>query len=306
MSYLSKGIKVLKRNKWRYLAIFVGFFLLVGPFALLPWDVYTVTGSDLTPSVHTFCYRMPLFWLSGSDPFLVDVEIATYFFVAIVFLAAVISPLFCGWICPVGGLSEGISRIIPIPNRFRIFLRDTRVTVGLRYGFFAGFLLLATLIGYGFVAEQYGGVTARYCPQYLLQSFSYMIFGGGSVIRVWNTGFILTLVSWLVIGGVLFLGGRGWCLFLCPLCAMSGLACKCGNKAGTLGIQFDESKCRNCKNCSTRCPMWAIREDGTVEKLLCIGCRECVTACHFKAYRYGLKGSPHKVLIEVKDEEVKP
>jgi polyferredoxin len=296
LSYLSKGLKVLKRNKFRYLTIFLGFFLLVGPFALIPWDVYQITGSDLTPSVHTFCYRMPLFWLSNSDPFLVDVAVATYFFVAITFVALLASPLFCGWICPIGGLSEGLSRIVPLPDKYRIRLSDTRVTIGLRYGFFLGFLVLATLIGYGLVVEQYGGVTARYCPQYLLQSFSYSVFGGGVGIRVWNIGFVITLVSWLGIGGILFFGGRGWCLFMCPLGAVSGLACKAGNTAGTPGIQYDRSKCRDCKKCSTRCPMWAIREDGTVEKLLCIGCRECVTACHFKAYRYGLKTPASKVL----------
>ena len=281
-----KGLKVFKRNKWRYLSIFAGFFLFVAPFALFTRGVYLLMGSDLVASVHTFCYRMPLIWLSQQAPFLVDYWTATYFFIGVVIIAAIVSPLFCGWLCPIGGLSEGLSRLVPIPDRFRLFIRDTKVTAGLRYGFFAGFLVVAALIGYKAVTYQFGGVSCRYCGQYIMQSASYALFGGGPSIELWHAGVFLTIFSWLIIGGLFFQGGRGWCLFFCPLGAASGLAYKVGHFARNYGVQFEKTKCRDCKRCHTRCPMWAIREDGTIEKLLCIGCTECVKSCTFKAYHY--------------------
>jgi ferredoxin-type protein NapH len=284
---LKKGLKVLKRHKWRYLSIFAGFFLFVAPFAFITRGVYWLMGSDLTASVHTVCFRMPLIWLSKSCPFLVDYWTASFFFIMVVAVAFVASPLWCGWLCPIGGISEGLSRIVPIPDRFKLYIKNTRVTVGLRYGFLAGFLLVAFLIGLRSVEYQFGGVTARYCPEYITQSVSYALFGGGPFIDPLNSGIILTLIAWVVIGGLFFVGGRGWCLFFCPLGAASGLACKIGNAAGTMGIQFNSHQCRDCKRCQTKCPMWAIREDGTIEKALCIGCEECVKSCTFKAYRYG-------------------
>jgi Fe-S-cluster-containing hydrogenase component 2 len=57
--------------------------------------------------------------------------------------------------------------------------------------------------------------------------------------------------------------------------------------AGAYRMDFDAKKCRDCKKCTTQCPMWAIGGDHKIEKPLCIGCRECSKACVGKAYSYG-------------------
>jgi ferredoxin-type protein NapH len=284
-----KRLKTLKRNKWRYLSITLGFFLLVAPFALLINGINALGGTNLPADVHTLCYRVPLAWLSGPGAFLLFPMVATIFVLAIIGIALIFGPIFCGWLCPVGGLSEAVSRLVPLPDKYRLQIKDTRVTAGLRYGFFVGFIIMAFFIGEQLVAYQFGGVTCRYCATYLLESGTNALLGTGPAVDPWNAGIYLTLVAWLVIGGIAMVGGRGWCLFFCPLGAMSGLAHKCGSSIGLPAMRFNEEKCRHCKKCSAKCPMMAIRLDHEIEASLCIGCRECAHACPGKAYSYGRK-----------------
>src|SRR5512145_1867099 len=166
---LKSRARTLKRGKWRYLSMLLGFFLIVAPFALIPRAYYWLTGSDLIASIHTICYRVPLAWLSGAGPFLVDLFAATVLVSIIIAVAFVFGPLFCGWLCPVGAVSEALSRASPIPNRFKLDVRDTRVTSGLRYGFFIGYLMVAIAIGESAISYQFGGITCRYCASYVLE-----------------------------------------------------------------------------------------------------------------------------------------
>jgi ferredoxin-type protein NapH len=283
---LKSRARTLQRGKWRYLSLFAGFFLIVAPFALIPDAFYYLTGSTLDASIHTICYRVPLAWLSGAAPFLVDMMAATILILIIIGLALIFGPLFCGWICPVGGVSEAISRAVPIPNKYRLQMKDTRVTAGLRYGFFIGYLLVAFAIGQKAITYQFGGVTCRYCASYLLEVGSTFLFKGTLLIEPWHAGVIVALVSWLVIGGLFMVGGRGWCLFFCPLGAISGLSHKAGASLGFYKIDYQRSNCTNCRKCQVTCPMWAIKEDRTIERTLCIGCGECRRSCISKCYTY--------------------
>jgi len=74
-------------------------------------------------------------------------------------------------------------------------------------------------------------------------------------------------------------GGRGWCLFFCPLGAFSGLAHKLGARLGFYRIEHKPESCNGCNKCQGVCPMWAIKEDHNIERTLCVNCKECVHAC---------------------------
>lgn len=288
-SKAKRVFKKLKRNKWRYLSLTIGFFLIVAPLALFVRAFNLISGADLPPDVHTLCYRVPLAWLSGPGAFLIVPLAATAFVLMVIGLALVLGPLFCGWLCPIGALSEGLSRAVPLPNKYRVQIKDPRITAGLRYGFFAGFLLVAYFIGQDLVAYQFGGVTCRYCSSYLLQSGVNVVLGTGPGVDPWHPGIWLTLAAWLVIGGIFMVGGRGWCLFFCPVGALSGLAHKLGSSIGLMRMEYNPMKCRHCKKCSVSCPMMAIDANHGIEKSLCIGCRECSSSCPGKAYSYGRK-----------------
>ncbi|OPY31885.1 MAG: quinol dehydrogenase membrane component [Methanomassiliicoccales archaeon PtaU1.Bin124] len=288
---LKSRIRTLKRGRWRYLSMFLGFFLIVAPFALIPRAYNYLTGSDLVASVHTICYRVLFAWISGPGPFLTDIWAATILVGIIMAVAFLFGPVFCGWICPVGAIGEALSRLSPIPNRFKLNLRDAKVTAGLRYGFFVGYLLVGVAIAQDAIAYQFGGITCRYCAPLLLEQGANWLFTGSLVLEPLTAGVYLVLLSWLFIGGLFMVGGRGWCLFFCPLGALSGLSHKLGARLGLYRIDHEPDNCRNCKKCQVQCTMMAIKEDGSIQRSLCIGCGECKRACvsHGYVYRRGGK-----------------
>ncbi|MBI0583980.1 MAG: 4Fe-4S binding protein [Methanomassiliicoccus sp.] len=277
--------KVVKRNIERYLGLVAGFFLFVAPFAVFTSIAYFLVGAEGEANIHSICYKLPLDWLiTGSTPTTIG-PIAVAFVIGVLVIALVFGPLFCGRLCPVGAISEFVSRIVPLPHRFRMRIRSTRITASLRYGFLAGFVIMGWLAS-GHIAEcTYGVELGRYCSSSLLEFMSLGAFTGAVPANYWNSGLLMTLVVWLFLGGVMMVGGRGWCLFFCPLGAMSGISHAIGSRLGLYRIEHDGSKCRNCRKCEVSCPMWAIDEDRTVEPSLCMGCRECVNNCSFGAYR---------------------
>lgn len=278
---------VLSRNKFRYLALFAGFFLFVAPFALLSRVVYYALGNVAEPDLHTICMRMPLDWIFGGKFYQMNGSVMAAFVVSILIIAIFVGPIFCGWLCPVGAVSEAVSRILPIPKRLRISIKDTNVTMGLRYGFLAGFIAISMLLGLKAVSSaQLSTVCCRYCASSVLQNVASAIFGEAGGMEYWFTGSIIVLVSWLLIGGIFMVGGRGWCLFFCPLGALSNLIHKAGSKLGFFRTEFDPKSCRDCHKCVVSCPMWAIKEDGSIESGLCINCKECENLCLNGAYKF--------------------
>jgi len=296
----SKLPKVVRRNAERYIGLVIGFFLFVAPFTVFTWFAYSLTGSSGNASIHSICYRLPLDWLIGGSAALVG-PIAAAFVIGALAVALLFGPLFCGRLCPVGAMSELVSRITPLPSRYRMRIRDTRVTASLRYGFLAGFILMGLAAG-GRVAEcSYGVDLGRYCSSSITEYMSLGLFGGALPANFWNTGLLLTLFAWLVLGGIMMVGGRGWCLFFCPLGALSGLSHALGSRLGLYHVQFHEDKCRRCRRCEVSCPMWAIGLDRRVEHSLCISCGECVHNCSFKAYQGGFGRTGVKITGAVKD-----
>jgi polyferredoxin len=283
--------RTLSNNRWRYASLVVGFFLFMGPFALFSRGAYFLLGNVAAPDLHTVCFRMPFDWLVGGRAFLLLGSVAAAFILGAVAIAFVAGPLFCGWLCPVGGVSEGLSRAVPLPDRFRLRVRDTNITKGLRYGFFVGFLATAVIVGNN-LSPNIASVCCRYCSSSVLQNMVSAVLGTPETVSYWHTGSLLTLFGWLLVGGIFTVGGRGWCLFFCPLGAMSGLAHRVGSRFGLYQTTHDPATCNNCAECQFTCPMWATKEDGSVDANLCIGCKECVNGCPGGAYRYG-RGPGH-------------
>jgi ferredoxin-type protein NapH len=278
------ALDTLRRNKWRYLSLIAGFFLFVGPFALIARGVNLLTGNLASPTLHTLCFRMPVDWLFGGRVFALLGSVAAAFILGVIIISFFFGPVFCGWLCPVGSVSEGISRIVPLGENYRIRIRDPAVTKGLRYGFFAGFAAVAILVGYKLASIS--GICCRYCTSSVLQNMADALTGQTGAISYWHTGSILTLFSWLLVGGVFMSGGRGWCLFFCPLGVLSSLSHTAGKKLGMYRVAFDREKCGECSECRVSCPTWATGPDKVPDSHLCICCKECTTACPKGSYEY--------------------
>jgi len=282
-----KPNSTLVLNRWRYLSFIAGFFLFVAPFAFLVRATLFALGKMQEPTLHVFCYRMPIDWIFGGRySSLIASSVSTGFIVVILASAFLFGPLFCGWLCPVGSISESASRVIPLPGKYRIWIKDTQITSGLRYGFLVGFIAIAVLVGYKLAASDLSSICCRYCTSSVLQNLSSGLFGNFLAIEYWHTGAIIVLISWLLIGGVFMQGGRGWCLFFCPLGALSNVVHKVGARLGLYRIEHSASKCASCNSCSSVCPTWAIKDDKTIERSLCIACKECVNVCPNGCYSY--------------------
>ena len=310
-----RAFEAIARHKWRYAAFVVGFLLLVEPFAYLIRFVYYLQDNPASASLHKACFRMPIDWLfSGELSRFAGWSFAVLFTLGVIGTAFFLGPLFCGWLCPVGASSECVSRCFP--RKWQINLSRIINPASLRYGFLAAFALLSLATVLPAITWKTGGEAARswfatrrdppgqepggkrrsgwrMLPLLSLQRFREARFRsvrsvGASVLDTRER--IMTLGGWLVLGGIFWKGGRGWCLYACPLGAMANLFHWVGAKLGlSRKVVHDSSKCNGCRECEKVCPAWAITGDGKdvdISRHTCNVCLECTKVCPSKALTY--------------------
>lgn len=277
-----KAYRTLRRHWfYRFLAFLAGIVLLYAPFALLTRLVLWVTGSPLLPDAHRICMRMPVQWLAQPWMYGTMIEQPAYLVVILVLpgVALFAGPLFCGWLCPAGGLTEYLSRIVP--PRFQLDLGGKVNPVPIRYGFTAG-MMVASFIG--------GNVCCSFCNFTHTQNIISAVFGDFTGIAYWASFTIASFVLWFVVLGLFTKGGRGWCNFLCPAGALQGLTHSLGRwlRLGR-SVQIESSRCSACKECLSACPTWAIsaKEDTmAIDSHACNVCMDCTKVCNRNAIAY--------------------
>lgn len=245
----------LKRNRlWRLGFFFVGLVLFYAPFALVarlggllfPGTMPATWVSD----VHVSCMRMPVGWLT--QPWLwgaLNTNPLYYVPIVVLPLAAVAAgPLFCGWLCPAGAFPEFLSRLVP--DRFKWDPKKTVEITAVRYGFFAGFLIVP------FVAAS---ICCSFCNFTWMQN---IVSGMTGNVLPWlyvSTTGVVTLILWIFLLGIFTKGGRGWCLFLCPAGSLMSLVSGATSKVRWLPrVRHEASTCTGCSNCAEICPVRAI------------------------------------------------
>jgi polyferredoxin len=187
-------------------------------------------------------------------------------FLLIAFLAMswIFRKSFCGWLCPVGTVSEYLWRLgkrtfgrnFRLPRRLDIALRGLKyILLGL---FFYAVASMSVDAIRAFLEGPYGIVD----DVKMLNFFRTLGLAGGLV------------VAGLVIGSVFV--ENLWCRYLCPYGALMGLA----SVASPLGIRRDPELCVDCAKCAKACPS-ALPVDRlvTIKSAECTGCLQCVAAC---------------------------
>jgi ferredoxin-type protein NapH len=230
---------------------------------------------------------MPFDWIASGKFAMFDGRYLTIFFlIGVIGTAFFFGPLFCGWLCPVGSSTELLSR--KMPRKLKIDLSKKISPTALRYGFLASFFAVSAIAVF---APSIGlaSICCRYCASSQLQNIVGGVFDP-SVFDYWHSGAFLTLGSWLLIGGVFWQGGRGWCLYGCPLGAVSNLFHSIGSKLGiSYKVKHDPTDCVECHKCDSVCPTWAINrhsKEVDVNRHVCNACLECVKACDLGCFRY--------------------
>ena len=171
---------------------------------------------------------------------------------------------FCGWICPVGAVSNLLETVAGrLGILFRLPAWIDLPMLGLKY------LLLGFFLYFIFWKMNLSQVEAFLTSPYNMVADAEMLKFFHSPSRI-----SVMVISALVV--ISFFLRNFWCRYLCPYGALLGILAM----AGPLQIRRDKNSCVGCKRCEMACPSSIkITRKETIRTVECIGCMECVSNC---------------------------
>jgi len=189
---------------------------------------------------------------------------AMFLLIAFLGMSVVLKKAFCGWLCPVGTVSETLWKV----GR-KLFGRNfvvprwlDRELRGLKY------LLLGFFV-----------FVIAWMPAAALRDFMagpYGIIADVKMLDFFRTiGVVgIGVVGWLVLLSVFI--RNFWCRYLCPYGALMGLV----SMLSPVKIRRDAEACIDCGKCSRVCPS-GLKIDKLVQirSAECTACMACVAAC---------------------------
>lgn len=189
---------------------------------------------------------------------------AMFLFIAFLAASILFRKSFCGWLCPVGTLSEYLwklgrdtfKRNFFLPRWLDIGLRSLKyILFGL---FFYAVFSMPAIALKEFLESPYGLVA----DVKMLNFFRHM--GVGAAITVG----ILVVASIFV--------QNFWCRYLCPYGALMGMA----SLFSPLRIHRKAETCIDCGKCAKACPSrLPVDQLVQIRSAECLGCLECVAVC---------------------------
>jgi len=190
-----------------------------------------------------------------------------FLFTAFLLMSVLFRKSFCGWLCPIGTLSEYLWKLgrstfrhnFALPRWLDLPLRGLKYLLLAFFGF-AVFSMSAAAIA-EFLTTPYGLIV----DVRMLNFFRYL---GGTAAFV---------ILGLIVASIFV--QNFWCRYLCPYGALLGLAAL----ASPLRITRREPACIDCAKCAKACPA-ALPVDKLVQirSAECTGCLECVAICPAK------------------------
>ncbi len=198
----------------------------------------------------------------------------------ILFILLFISSLFlgrlwCGWLCPAGGLQE---IYFDINNKTAIAGRLN----WLKYIMFLAVIFIPLISA----IRSAGGFTAV--------DIFYNTDHGISIAK--PGAYIIFFAQITFLTAFALLGGkRGFCHYFCPIAVIMIIGRKIRNliRWPALHLSADASRCTNCNKCSKNCPMGLDVSNmvrlGRMENTECILCGGCVDVCPEQAIHYRLQ-----------------
>jgi len=188
----------------------------------------------------------------------------------VIFALAVLTSLllkkaFCSWICPVGTVSEYLSRAghLVFRRRFRLPPWLDRSLMALKY------LLLAFFVHAVFIQ-----MTPRAVALFLDSPYNKV-----ADVKMLYFFSRISATTLIVIGALALLSvviPYFWCRYLCPYGALLGLV----SRLSPMKIVRAPLSCSDCGKCAAVCPSFLdVDRTETVSSLECTGCLECVNSC---------------------------
>lgn len=223
------------------------------------------------PSVDAF---LPIAGLMSFKYFLFTGNIEPFHPAALVmFTAAIVVSLilkkgFCGWICPVGTVSQAFwmagekifGRNLRMNNYVDVSLRSIKYIVMGLFVVLIGVAMKPEMMVLFFVSDYYKVADVK-----TMEFFTMM-----SPTAFWVL---------LGIGGLSVIYRNFWCRYLCPYGALLGLF----SRVSPLKIRRNGEACTHCGSCSRNCPsLIDVEKQGVVNSAECFGCLTCVSHCPSK------------------------
>ena len=166
----------------------------------------------------------------------------------------------CGWACPFGAVQDLV-----------MWIRRREDFISLRPYPWSSFVVLAGSLIAAWVAADV--LFCKVCPSGSLfaaipHRFASPEFSFGTFFWVHIATLAIALVAF-------FLIGRFWCRYLCPLGGVLGVF----NRVSVVKIKLDISKCNNCNNCLSVCPVKIEEPEKIEDSIDCIRCGKCIDVC---------------------------
>ncbi len=190
-----------------------------------------------------------------------------FLFLAFALISVLFRKSFCGWLCPVGTVSEYLWKLGRYTFR-RNFRLPRAVDIPLRA---VKYLLLA------FFVYAVANMSAAAIAEFLASPYALVVD-----VRMLNFfRYLGTTAAFVILGLVvasIFIQNF-WCRYLCPYGALMGL----GALFSPLRITRSQAACIDCAKCAKACPS-ALPVDKLIQirSAECTGCLECVAVCPAK------------------------
>lgn len=197
-------------------------------------------------------------------------------FVCMLLGSVLLGRLFCGWICPMGGMQECLFSVNEKSPK-QGWKNNIKYIIWIVW-------IVAVILCFIFRKKK------------ITIDFFYMTDHGISVTEIYNYVIYYGVIFLVLIPAVLF-GKRVFCHYFCWMAPFMVIGTKIRKLLHLSGIHIvsKKEKCISCKKCNQQCPMGLnvvelVKNDidfGTE----CIQCGSCIDNCPKKALSYGFKRS---------------
>ncbi|GBE00826.1 putative electron transport protein YccM [bacterium BMS3Bbin06] len=190
---------------------------------------------------------------------------ALVLFVGIVAVSLVLKKGFCGWICPIGTLSQYFwmvggkvrGRNFHMNNKLDIPLRSVKYIIMGLFLLLIGVAMTPNMMVLFFITDYYKIVDVK-------------------TMKFFTDMSRITLFVLIGIGFFSLIYKNFWCRYLCPYGALLGLV----SLLSPLKIRRNGERCIHCHSCTEHCPeLIDVESKESVSSPECFACMTCVSHC---------------------------